>query len=207
MNSDKKFYDHKGYKMRSFTERAWARLMDALDIQYLYEPKLVQVDGCKYLPDFYLPACGMYIEVKGCHPTDEEIAKAQQAWRSTGRPVVFLVSRPEADKYGLMNCHALAPISGKYAHVSMHDLDQMYLAAAGEIEWNKALSSVRPYQDARSQVIRKIVDDLLLTIGNRNDMEQKLRGIHSLLNEEELASDHKISIAERGIKWWVENRA
>src|SRR5690606_406363 len=137
MKSRRTVFEHKGYKLRSYTELMWARLMDAIDVFYLYESDLIQVEGCKYLPDFYLPAADFYLEVKGKYPTAEEKKKAEGVLAATGRPVVFLVGRPESDDHGFMNCCLMAQRRDEWVLVSLHDLDQLYLAAAGQAAWLK----------------------------------------------------------------------
>lgn len=202
MKSRRTVFEHKGYKLRSYTELMWARLMDAIDVFYLYEPDLIQVEGCKYLPDFYLPAADIYLEVKGTYPTPEEKAKAEQAHKATGRPVVFLVSRPESDKNGFMNCCIQAPGAQGWIDISLHDLDQMYRAVAGELAWIKALISVREDDYDWVRPIGEIMDEVLLEMAGRNAMESHLRLTHKRVNEERSSIERETSIAERGIAWW-----
>ena len=104
-----------GYRLRSYTELLWARVLEAAEIFYLYEPDLVRVDDGYYLPDFWLPNVGVYLEVKGKNPTDIEIQKADAVMARTGREVMFLVGRPESDREGLMNCGMLVRGSGGWA--------------------------------------------------------------------------------------------
>ena len=57
---------YNGYKFRSRLEARWAVFFDELGIKYEYEPEgYTMKDGTKYLPDFYLPEEGYYIECKG----------------------------------------------------------------------------------------------------------------------------------------------
>lgn len=58
--------EYNGYKFRSRLEARWAVFFDAMGIKYLYEHEGLERDSVKYLPDFYLPECGLYAEVKGC---------------------------------------------------------------------------------------------------------------------------------------------
>lgn len=56
---------YKGYRFRSRLEARWAVFFDALRIKWLYEPEGFEFeDGTKYLPDFYLPQYGSYVEIK-----------------------------------------------------------------------------------------------------------------------------------------------
>lgn len=71
---------YKGYRFRSRLEARWAVFFDALGIEYQYEPQGFEIrswdwpeDGedsqpetiWRYLPDFYLPKLGTWVEVKG----------------------------------------------------------------------------------------------------------------------------------------------
>lgn len=55
-----------GCRFRSRLEARWAVFFDAADIRWEYEPEGYTLgDGTRYLPDFYLPESGTWIEVKG----------------------------------------------------------------------------------------------------------------------------------------------
>jgi len=57
--------EYRGYKFRSRLEARWAVFFDELGIEYLYEHEGYEVNGVRYLPDFYLPKFGTHVEVKG----------------------------------------------------------------------------------------------------------------------------------------------
>lgn len=59
-----------GHRFRSRLEARWAVFFDAYDIPWEYEPQgfvipLENGESMPYLPDFLLPECGTWIEVKG----------------------------------------------------------------------------------------------------------------------------------------------
>lgn len=65
---------YNGYRFRSRLEAKWAVYFDRAGIKYEYEPQGFQFDdGTRYLPDFYLPAYGIYLETKfeGCKPVKD----------------------------------------------------------------------------------------------------------------------------------------
>src|SRR5258706_5967791 len=67
---------YNGYRFRSRLEARWAVFFDTLGIRYEYEKEGYDLDGVWYLPDFWLPDLGYWIEIKGQEPTEEEHAKA-----------------------------------------------------------------------------------------------------------------------------------
>ncbi|MDQ2874401.1 MAG: hypothetical protein M3Y33_06190 [Actinomycetota bacterium] len=53
-------------RFRSALESDWAATLHSLGIEWQYEPKLIDLpSGQLYLPDFWLPEIGTWIEVKG----------------------------------------------------------------------------------------------------------------------------------------------
>jgi hypothetical protein len=74
-----------GILFRSRIEARWACFFRSLGIQYEYEKERFDLgsEGV-YLPDFWLPEHEVWIEIKGKHPTLDEIVKAQRLSRLTG---------------------------------------------------------------------------------------------------------------------------
>lgn len=69
MNAIETLYN--GYRFRSRLEARWAVFFDAAGIEYQYEPEgYIGYNDLPYLPDFYLPAFGVFAEVKG---SDEQL--------------------------------------------------------------------------------------------------------------------------------------
>jgi hypothetical protein len=61
-----------GYKFRSRLEARWAVFFDEFAIPWRYEVEGFIIEGRRYLPDFLLPECGTWIEVKGAeHALDK----------------------------------------------------------------------------------------------------------------------------------------
>lgn len=56
--------DYNGTRYRSRLEARWAVFFDSLGIEYVYEPEWIPIPGHKYRPDFYLPDCDMWAEIK-----------------------------------------------------------------------------------------------------------------------------------------------
>ena len=82
---------YNGYMFRSRLEARWAVFFDEMGIKYEYEPEgFVLTNSDKYLPDFYLPDCRTYVEIKS--------AGAIQISVSGGR-IIFRDGRESAAKY------------------------------------------------------------------------------------------------------------
>jgi hypothetical protein len=62
-----------GCRFRSRLEARWAVFFDALGIEWQYEPERIEFnprltlkdEASSYLPDFWLPSSGLWVEVKG----------------------------------------------------------------------------------------------------------------------------------------------
>jgi hypothetical protein len=84
--------DYRGQRFRSRTEVKWAIFFDSLPLAFEYEPEGYTDGEVRYLPDFYLPTPGVYVEVKGEERFDER--KIRLAVAATGKPVVVAVGEP-----------------------------------------------------------------------------------------------------------------
>lgn len=57
--------EYAGLKFRSRLEARWALFFDLHNIQWRYEAEGYELPSGRYLPDFVLPECGTFIEVRG----------------------------------------------------------------------------------------------------------------------------------------------
>lgn len=73
-----------GCHFRSRTEARWAVFFDTLGVAWQYEPQGFDLDGHRYLPDFWLPSLNAWYEVKGRPPTEHEIHLARLLEQGTG---------------------------------------------------------------------------------------------------------------------------
>lgn len=69
---------------RSRTEAQWACFFTYLGIIFHYEPCKFNLGYCRYVPDFYLPTRGAWIEVKGGNYGDATLAKVKAVAEKTG---------------------------------------------------------------------------------------------------------------------------
>lgn len=78
---------YKGYRFRSRLEARWAVFFDELGVPWEYEKQGFELDGVYYLPDFWLPHLGFWVEVKGDKHCGEEdwikifrMARRNESW-------------------------------------------------------------------------------------------------------------------------------
>ncbi len=53
-----------GYKFRSRLEAKWAVFLRTAGVEFEYEPEGFETSAGRYLPDFFLPALGEWLEIK-----------------------------------------------------------------------------------------------------------------------------------------------
>ncbi len=81
--------DYRGVRFRSRTEARWAVLLDGLGVEWRYEHEGFQLPSGWYVPDFWLPGPGLWIEVKGQDPTDRELALCRELADATAKDVAL----------------------------------------------------------------------------------------------------------------------
>lgn len=58
--------EYDGHRFRSRLEARWAVFFNAVGLTYEYEIEGFEMDGTRYLPDFYIPSLNRWFEIKGC---------------------------------------------------------------------------------------------------------------------------------------------
>lgn len=86
---------YKGVTYRSRTEARWAVFFDVLGVSAEWEPEGYQLGDIRYLPDFYIPAWKIFVEIKGEYPTPFEREKARRLADATGKPVWLVIGPPD----------------------------------------------------------------------------------------------------------------
>lgn len=81
---------HRGVQMRCLnSEGVFARELDSVEIEWLYEPKRFKLSWCTYLPDFYLPEFDIWVEVKG-YMSPEAQQKINTFRRETSKTLIVV---------------------------------------------------------------------------------------------------------------------
>ena len=197
-------FPYRGYEMRSYSETVWAGIMDALRVRWIYEAQVIETRHGWYLPDFYLPACGMFVEVKGPFPSKAEIDRAQDAERSTGCPVVFAHDAWRTKGDGQFNgelvyfagtgaatltCLEITRLVNK--HLGMHDYARILRARMLE-----HFDGTRPAGDLLREMLNGWMD--------RGQLERSKQEMHAPLNAEVLCCHASSSRAEWVVPQFVE---
>jgi hypothetical protein len=87
---------YRGHRFRSRTEAKWAVFFDLVGEPFEYEPQGVALSTGAYLPDFWLPRCGMWFEVKGNWELIGDYAKFGELASKSGQPVAIAAGGPGA---------------------------------------------------------------------------------------------------------------
>lgn len=86
---------YNGYRFRSRLEARWAVFYDALGVPYRYEPEGFETPDGPYLPDFWLPEQGCWVEIKAREPSGDEQRRMAHVAESTGhRGFIFFGNIP-----------------------------------------------------------------------------------------------------------------
>lgn len=176
-------FQYNGYEMRSHSETRWAALMDSLSIVWLYESRLIQTRHGNYLPDFYLPAAGLFVEVKGPGPTVVEVEKAEDAEAATGIPVIFAYGKPEM--IGAELCHGVVAYFNREKKVSFSTREIGALVRQNyDMRTYAAFMSAGEHQAMPDTFSAgEILVEWLTNSMERSDRENHLASLHRPLNQ------------------------
>ena len=98
-----------GYRFRSRLEARWAVFFNAVGLEYQYEMEGFEMEGVRYLPDFYIPSLNRWFEIKGKALSELEIKKCEEFCRRMDNQNIkfsILIGAPDAvkidDFYGIL---------------------------------------------------------------------------------------------------------
>lgn len=200
MKNQSQFYAHRGWMMRSHTELLWAKVFDAAEIQYLHEPGLFDTPHGWYLPDFYMPNIGAYVEIKGVEPTDVEKEKAAAVIRATGKPLVIIHGKPNADRGGFCSCFVSFMLGEKWIVMPMCDFDQIYRRGMGEHAWLRLIQAGMPGHEGDVSSASEVLASFLSTGKYRNFYERMAKADRDATAEKLMASIPAPSVQELAVK-------
>src|SRR5438067_1192639 len=100
---------YNGYRFRSRLEARWAVFFDTLGINYEYEKEGYDLDGrgTWYLPDFWIEAWDMFVEIKPNFPSDEEESKCRKLSKCLGKSSLLLWGQPGVAPVDKKDKHSL----------------------------------------------------------------------------------------------------
>lgn len=192
----KQTHDFQGYWMRSHSETRWAGMMDALGIQWIYEPCVVKTRHGGYLPDFYLPGAGVYLEVKGPRPTDKEIDKGRDLAAATGNPVMFAWGDMAFSPDGVCGGRLGSISETGMKELSTFDLRAVVRFGLGERVFMRYLQAgiKKPHPGATD--VRDLILPHLAGLIGRSASEGVAAAHHAELNNGRLNQSRAITLAE-----------
>ena len=92
---------YNGFRFRSRLEARWAVFFDVIGLKYEYEMEGYDMEGTRYLPDFYIPSLDRWFEIKAKPLNDYEMKKCEEfCYRKDNENIKFsvLIGSPEIIK-------------------------------------------------------------------------------------------------------------
>lgn len=92
---------YNGFRFRSRLEARWAIFFDMIGLKYEYEVEGFEMNGIRYLPDFYIPSLDRWFEIKAKPLSEYEMKKCEEfCFNKDNENIKFsvLVGSPEAVK-------------------------------------------------------------------------------------------------------------
>ena len=152
-----------------------------------------------YLPDFYLPSCGVFIEVKGPTPSDVEIEKAADVEIATGLPVIFAHGDPVIIHDELFHGVLTYYWQGRSMSYSTAEIGQLVRSNYDVCTYHEYLRAGAKKKKPDVVHVSEIVSEWLTARMSRGDTEKSKREKHHPLNEAKKDAHKQSSLAE----WFV----
>lgn len=114
---------------RSRLECRWLVLLDALGVDWQYEPRAFDIDHWLYLPDLFLPSLGCWVEIK---PAGDETRAGllRRFAQVTGEPMLLVAGPPKLGEYRItLFRRDLAPEKGLRWAVGRRDHSELWLCS------------------------------------------------------------------------------
>ena len=91
--------EYNGFLFRSRLEARWAVFFDTLNVKYGYETEGFEVNGVRYLPDFYLPDYNCWIEIKPRIINEQESYKYTNFAKEINDKFIVIMGTPKENSY------------------------------------------------------------------------------------------------------------
>lgn len=91
--------EYNGDLFRSRLEARWAVFFRTLDIGYEYEKEGFDIDGVRYLPDFFLPDYSCWVEIKPYSISEKEYIKINAFAKATNDKFILISGLPKDGHY------------------------------------------------------------------------------------------------------------
>jgi hypothetical protein len=159
-----------GGRFRSALESDWAATLDSLGIEWEYEPRLIGLpSGARYLPDFWLPEIGTWIEVKGTGiPREEKTRELAEMVRCHHQTPADCTCRWFGGEIVLLG-HPAARMNDM-RHGALHWDDARYSAVLARCGHCKRWCWVRPRISFRCRNC-KVLDPMALELHSTAELE------------------------------------
>lgn len=93
---------YNGFRFRSRLEARWAIFFDFVGLRYEYEIEGFEINGIRYLPDFYIPSLDRWFEIKAKPLTSSEMKKCEEfCFNKDNENIKYsvLIGTPDAVKF------------------------------------------------------------------------------------------------------------
>lgn len=170
--------------MRSHSETQWAAVMDAIGVVWLYESRRVETRHGWYKPDFYLPAAGIFLEVKGAAPTAIEIEKAADLEAASSCPVVFAYGKLEWTNGQATGGELAYFHKGKRAPlVTLGEISELIFQGLDSKCHSKFITAITPNKQFQLRDISILLLSWIYSLVDRNQLESFFEKHNGPLND------------------------
>ena len=91
--------EYNGDLFRSRLEARWAVFFRTLNLRYEYEKEGFDIDGVRYLPDFFLPEYSCWVEIKPDSISEKEYIKINAFAKATKDKFILISGSPKEGHY------------------------------------------------------------------------------------------------------------
>jgi len=147
---------YRGHRFRSRLEAKWAVFFDDMRIEWRYEPEgFVMKNGVCYLPDFFLPAFDMYVEVKPAVISFEEAEKIARFSFESEKNLLLIIDYPLKETMTLMRAETWGGPLGYMDPQTQDEEEAVRLWREREVQENRVSFAISPITHNWSLVLVK----------------------------------------------------